>query len=306
MATRTAIIAWRWRNLNVDVPNYINVSTIGNGGVKRQLIQFKERRMGEPDLGNDKTLQAIKKEIKTNLDAQDDDVIVFLHKQKIETLNNGMVAHSGYTHASRHAVLAMNTEANPQRIRCVLFENDSFLYRKMLNSNGDFGIVRITLDGVTSPKPLYENEVLDNRVFDKVWREYLKEYVDYADNIKSLFKNCLNHWLELPDSASDIKHPMNYWRDELMSDKTLYAHKTLYDHFAKFLKFSPDPHKETPTHDAEELIYQKSIALIVSDSEAKKAYQYLQNIIKPPPDLERQVSLRDIHQNMDKIRRRLA
>ena len=298
MATRTCIIAWRWQNLKIGGQNSVIVSPIGEGGIKRQLVQFKEWHTRQPNVEIDRTLEAIKREIRTTLTSEEDEVIVFLHKQKQTADNNAI--YKGYTHASRHAILAMNTKANRQQVQCVLFGDDSFLYRNMLNANGDFGIKETVNLGVKLKTRLYENEQLDHDVFNLVWRYYLKEHVEYAEHIKSLFKNCLNHWLELPAPVSEKKHAMGYWCDELSRNKDLHAQ------FSKFVKFSPDPLKETPTKDVEEEIYQKSIAIIVSEAEAKQAYQNLKSIIMPSHDLKRQLSLRDIHQNMDKIRQRLG
>ena len=303
MATKTCIIAWRWADLKMGIPNYINVKQTQHDDFKRQLIQFKEFETAQsihaaPTHARDISLEAIKKEIKNYLNFEDDEVIVFLHKQTNRS-GNGFVTHYGYTNAARHTILAMNPEGK-QKIRCVLFGQNSFLYQKMLNVNGKFGVRESTNDTVTLMTAIYKDGLLDCLEFDLVWRHYIKEYVEYADHIKSLFKNCLNHWLKLPAFENDKKYPTLHWGKELAKNQDLY------DNFYKFLKFSTDPDTTTQVNSFEERIYQKSIGIIVSNADAKQAYKDLRNIIAPPNDLKRQFSLRDIHQRMDKIRNRLV
>ena len=294
------IIAWRWSKMQGTKWETVDVKQSSTANFERHLIKVKEPASPRPN--EDMTLASIQARIRECTPNPDDEVLVFLHEQTVNKSENGREIYEGYKQKSRYDILAMDKGNRPNKptVRCVLFGQKSFLYENLLDSSGGFGIRKNKdQDGKTVYGYIFDEGLVDDTAFDKVWRHYTEEYIEHAEHIRSIFKDCLNHWLEIPKSKNEKVHSMVYWKELLEENPTLYSK------FSMFLKFNSNE-KITETHNNDEKIYQRSIAYIASNKEAKQAYDELKNIINPPPNSKRVFSLRDIHARMDLIRRQLA
>ena len=296
MNKKIIIIAWRWLSLGDNeleefaVENDKHVKTY-----ERHLIRVKEPY----GIDEDETVAKIEAYITENCNAMDE-IFVFLHEQKREGRN-------GYNQNARYRLLEINNQKDVHyKIRCFMFSNNCPLY-KILLKDGDFRTNYLAKNfNVKMPMPIViENYTTKKKEitavpFNKVWKYYEEQYVEHEEYIRALFKDCLNHWVKIPDNEDNKKpYPMSHWRE------TLKDNEGLFEKFNGFLKFSSKPEIVTHTTDTEEKIYQRSIAYIASDKKAKKAYEDLKRLVALTDESEKKYSLKDIWRRMDDIRRRI-
>jgi hypothetical protein len=294
MGKKIIIIAWRWMSLSTDEIDEFPVENNKSQTYERHLVRVKEP---SKNARNGSGIDKIKEYINDNNYNYNDEALVFLHRQKRE-------GGSGYQQQARYDLLESEVLC---KIKCFMFSDNCLLYQNLLLDR-DFRTKRTV---IRSGKPLLEEITkvnketqkpeIDKETFNTVWRYYTLQYIEHTDHIRALFKNCLNHWVEIPNKNDRQNHAylIQHWRDELSKNEKLYGE------FERFLKFSSKPDVVTKTHTLEDQIYQRSIAYIASDEKAKKAYEELKRIVLSSENSKQTFSIKEIWQRMDAIRQRL-